>query len=237
MRDHEHRRDAPSPRAPATRHSPGVASAGNRAMSELLGPRAVQRWPDLELPDMPSLPDLPSLPSLPDLPSMPSLPDMPSMPSMPTLPSFSLPSLPDVNLNVDTRAGTASGGIDFGGGTRVGGDYNSATGLDFSGQMGRGNASGHVGGPGPWSLGGSTTTRDGTAISGGVSGVPGQNGSGSVTVTGPGGDTGTLGGGLGPGGPSGFGDYHGQYGDIDLHGGNAPAPAAMQIPPELDYGQ
>ncbi len=57
MRDHEHRRDAP-------RRAHGLRTplrdrprAGNRAMAELLAPRTVQRWPDLELPEF-NVPDV-----------------------------------------------------------------------------------------------------------------------------------------------------------------------------------
>ena len=57
MRDHEHRRDGASPRARAAHPTPGPAGAGNRAMAELLAPRTVQRWPDLELPEL-NLPDV-----------------------------------------------------------------------------------------------------------------------------------------------------------------------------------
>src|ERR1700710_1661583 len=125
MHEHHTRKtgDAESKRTARVPRDATVSAAGNRALREGLAPRPVQRWPDLD-----------------DLPSMPTMDDLPSMPSMPSMPSFNIPG---VNLNIDTDAGTASGGIDFHNGTSASASY-GANGLDASGQMGNATASGHA---------------------------------------------------------------------------------------------
>ena len=256
MRDHQSTRSgdvAGRVRKPAPPQ--GAFAAGNRAMAEVLSPRPVQRWPDLDdlggllgggpamgnptpdlgglMPSMPSLPDLPSMPDLggllgggptmgnptPDLggllPSMPSLPDMPSLSDLPSLPSMPSMNIPGINLNVDTDAGTASGGIDFHDGTSGRASY-GPKGLDLSGQSGSTKGSGHVGGARSWDFSGSTTTRGGTALSGSL-GRDRDNFSGQFSGVGPGGERGSLTGHGNMGGQfGGAGSYAGQYGNLDI---------------------
>jgi hypothetical protein len=213
MHDQERSRARTSARAPdtAARARPdGILGAGNRALGEVLGSRPVQRWPDLDdlggyLPDMPTLPDLPSLPSI--------------------------PSMPTVKLGIDTAAGTASGGIDFGGGSTGNFDYSSTGGLGGSAHSGSTDVSGHAGGPGPWDIQGQTTSGNGNAYSGSLSGSSGGGVTGGVSTVradGTRADAGGHAGGFGP--PSGHVDYHGGYGDVDLGSQPAAAPRPLQMP-------
>jgi hypothetical protein len=131
MYEHQTRHDSSDAKVSRPARAPqgaDLSAAGNRAMRDVLAPRPVQRWPDLDdlgglLGGGPSMgdptPDLGGyMPSLPSLPSMPDLGGLlPSMPSMPQL------NIPGVNLNVDTDAGTASGGIDFHDGTAARASY------------------------------------------------------------------------------------------------------------------
>jgi hypothetical protein len=232
MHEHRTRHDSSDAKAARPARAPRAAdlsAAGNRAMAEVLGPRAVQRWPDMD--DLgglfgggPSMgnptPDLggymPSMPSMPDLPSMPSMPDLPSMPSMPDLGGLmpSMPNIPGVNLNVDTDAGTASGGFDFHDGTSGRASYGPG-GLDVSGQSGSSRGSGHVSAANDWSLSGSTTTKGGTSLGGSVSDDRGRV-SGSAVGTGANGDQGLLSAHGGRGGFGGIGSYSGEYGNLHL---------------------
>jgi hypothetical protein len=235
---HEHRTRHDSSDAKASRparvpQGADVSAAGNRAMAEVLGPRPVQRWPDLgdlggllgggptmgnPTPDLGgSMPSMPSLPSMPDLGGY--LPDMPSMPSMPDLggliPSMPTASdLPGVNLNVDTDAGTASGGVDFHNGTSGRASYGPG-GVDVSGQTGRASVGGHASSVNDWNVHGGTTTSGGTKIGGSVSNDHGAYG-GNLGVVGSGGDTGSLSGHAGRGGFGGLGSYVGEYGNLGL---------------------
>ena len=168
-------------------------------------------------PDLGSyMPSMPSLPSLPDLPSLPSLPDLPSMPSMPDLGGLipSMPRMPGVNLNVDTDAGTASGGIDFHDGTSGRASYGPG-GLDVSGQSGAAHGSGHVSSANSWNFAGGTTTKGGTQLGGSLSDDRGRV-SGGVNGTSASGEHGLLSGFSGPGGFGGLGSYSGQYGDLNI---------------------
>jgi hypothetical protein len=219
MHDQQRPRDRDSGRAPDAPVRPrpdGVLGAGNRALGEALGARPVQRWPDLDdlagyLPDAPTLPDMPTLP---DLPSLPSIPQMPT-----------------VKLGIDTAAGTASGGIDFGGGSTGSFDYSSTGGLGGSVHSGTTDVSGHAGGPGPWGIQGQTTSGNGNAYSGSLSGSSGGGVTGEVSTVradGTRADAGGHAGGFGP--PSGHVDYHGGYGDVDLGTQPAVAPQPLQLP-------
>jgi heterogeneous nuclear ribonucleoprotein A1/A3 len=156
------------------------------------------------LPQMPSLPDLGGM-----LPSIPSMPDLGSlMPSMPT------PNIPGVNLDIDTDAGTASGGIDFHDGTSGKASYGPG-GLDVSGQSGSTRGAGHVSAGNDWSFSGATTTQGGTSLGGSIGDDHGQF-SGSLSGAGPGGDTASIGGYGGSQGYGGMGTYDGQYGNLNL---------------------
>ena len=143
----------------------------------------------------------------------------PSLPSMPDLGGFappmpSMPNIPGVSLNVDTDAGTASGGLDFHNGTSGRASYGPG-GLDVSGQSGRSQGSGHVSAANDWNFSGSTTTKGGTSLGGSVSDDRGRF-SGSVVGTGANGDQGLLSGHGGRGGFGGFGSYSGEYGNLGL---------------------
>ena len=208
----------------------GILAAGNRATAEVLGARPVQRWPDLD--DLAGYaPSLPSLPDMPSLPSLPSLPDMPSLPSLPSLPS--IPSLPTVKLGIDTAAGTASGGIDFGGGTTGNFDYSSTGGLGGSVHSGTTDVSGHAGGPTPWNLQGRTTSSNGNLYSGDVSGTSGGGVTGGVSTVRADGTRAGIGGQAGGfNAPSGYVDYHGAFGNLDLNSQPQaiPQPQPLQMP-------
>jgi hypothetical protein len=233
--------DANAPRPARPRQMAEMPNAGNRALAEVLGPRPVQRWPDMEdlgglfgggptlgnpTPDLGGF-SLPSMPSMPDLGELlggggPSLgnptPDLggllPSLPSMPDLGGLmpSMPNIPGVSLNVDTDAGTASGGIDFHDGTSGRASYGPG-GFDVSGQSGRSQGSGHVGAANDWSFSGSTTTKGGTSLGGSLSDDRGRF-SGSVVGTGANGDQGLLSAHGGRGGFGGLGNYAGEYGNL-----------------------
>ncbi len=226
MHEHKTRRDSSDAKVPRPAPVPqgALSAAGNRALREVLAPRPVQRWPDLDdlggllgggpsmgnpTPDVGSLPAMPSLPSMPDLGGL--LPDMPSLPSMPSMPS---PNIPGINLNVDTDRGTASGGIDFHNGTSGSASYGPG-GLDFSGQSGASSLGGHASASNSWNVHGGTKTPGGTSIGGSLSDDHGAF-AGGANLLGQGGDRGSLGGTFGRGGNSGFGTYAGQYGNLDL---------------------
>jgi hypothetical protein len=201
MHEHRTRHDSSEKKGPrAARPAPGadIGAAGNRAMSEVLAPRPVQRWPDLDG-------------LLGDVPSMPSLPSMADLPSMPSMPSFNIPG---VNLNIDTDAGTASGGIDFHNGTAAQASY-GAGGLDASGQMGNSTVSGHASAADSWNVQGTSRTSGGTSLGASLSDDHGSFG-GAATAAGNG-ERGSLAGTFGGGGPaSGFGSYDGSYGNLGL---------------------
>jgi hypothetical protein len=196
MHEHSTRHDASAARTAKPARVPqdsDLSAAGNRAVAEVLDARPVQRWPDLD--------DLPSMPSMPDLGGY-----MPSMPSL---------NIPGVNLNVDTDAGTASGGIDFHDGTSAQASY-GANGLDASGQMGSTSVQGHANAVDDWAVAGATTTSGGTQLGGSFGDQQGRFG-GGLSAKGANGDQGGIGGAFGGGGPlSGFGSYAGQYGNLDL---------------------
>jgi hypothetical protein len=231
MYEHKTRHDSRDSKVSRPARAPqgaDLSTAGNRAMRDVLAPRPVQRWPDLDdlgglLGGGPSMGDptsdlggyMPSLPSMPDLggllPSMPSLPSMPDLPSMPSMPELNIPG---VNLNVDTDRGTASGGIDFHNGTSGNASYGPA-GVDFSGQSGNTSLGGHASAPNSWNVHGGTKTPGGTSLGGTLSDDHGAF-SGAANLLGAGGDRGSLGGTFGRGATTGFGSYAGQYGNLDL---------------------
>jgi hypothetical protein len=193
-----------------------LSAAGNRALAEVLAPRPVQRWPDMDdlgglLGGGPSTgsptPDLGGY--LPEMPSLPSMPDIGGL--VPELPSLNIPG---INLDVDTDRGTASGGIDFHDGTSGSASYGPG-GVDFAGQTGSSSAGGHVSAPNDWNVHGGTTTSAGTRVGGNVSDSHGRFG-GSLGVLGPGGDRGSLSGHAGRGGFGGLGSYAGQFGNLEL---------------------
>jgi hypothetical protein len=224
MHEHKTRHDAGEgtaahpARATATAPATDLSAAGNRAVSDALGPRSVQRWPDFE--DLGGLLGGGGAPSMgnptPDpgglMGGMPSLPSMPELPSMPSLPSFNIPG---VSLDVNTDAGTASGGIDFHNGTNAHASYGPG-GVDASGQFGRASGSAHASAMNDWSVQGGGTTKGGTTIAGGLSDDHGRFG-GSLGARGANGDGGLLSGfGGGGGGFGGRGTYSGEYGNTDL---------------------
>jgi hypothetical protein len=231
MYEHKTRHDSRDSKVSRPARAPqgaDLSTAGNRAMRDVLAPRPVQRWPDLDdlgglLGGGPSMgdptPDLggymPSLPSMPDLggllPSMPSLPSMPDLPSMPSMPELNIPG---VNLNVDTDRGTASGGIDFHNGTSGNASYGPG-GVDFSGRSGDTSLGGHASAPNSWNVHGGTKTPGGTSLGGTLSDDHGAF-SGAANLLGAGGDRGSLGGTFGRSATTGFGSYAGQYGNLDL---------------------
>jgi hypothetical protein len=222
MYEHKTRHDTSDAKASRPVRAPqgaNLSAAGNRAMRDVLAPRPVQRWPDLDdlgglLGGGPSMgdptPDLGGyMPSLPSLPSMPDLGGLlPSMPSMPQL------NIPGVNLNVDTDRGTASGGIDFHDGTSGNASYGPG-GVDFSGQSGNTSLGGHASAANSWNVHGATKTPGGTSLGGALSDDHGAF-SGAANLVGAGGDVGSLGGTFGRGATTGFGSYAGQYGNLDL---------------------
>ena len=225
------------PRAARVPQGSDLSAAGNRALAEVLAPRPVQRWPDMDdlgglLGGGPSMgnptPDLggymPSMPSMPDLGGLlgggPSMGNPTPGHAVAAEPAprcrRSAPSLniPGINLNVDTDRGTASGGIDFHDGTSGTASYGPG-GVDFAGQTGSSSLGGHVSAPNDWNVHGGTTTSGGSKVGGNVSDSHGRFG-GSLGVLGPGGDRGSLSGHAGRGGFGGLGSYAGQYGNLDL---------------------
>ena len=215
---HEHRtrndssdgREARSARVPAA----PLSAAGNRAISEVLTSRPVQRWPDLgDLGGMFGGGSAMGNPT-PDMGGV--MPSMPSMPSMPDLGGLlpGMPNIPGVSLDVDTDAGTASGGIDFHNGTSGRASY-GPNGLDAQGQTGRSNVSGHASALNDWNVQGGTTTQGGATVNGSLADDHGSFG-GNLGVRGAGGDQAQLSAHGGPGGFGGFGSYSGEYGNLGL---------------------
>ncbi len=219
MHEHRTRHDAnpaAPPRAARVPQGSDLSAAGNRAMAEVLAPRPVQRWPDMDdlsglLGGGPALggptPDLGGY--LPDMPSLPSMPDIGGL--VPELPSLNIPG---IDLNVDTDRGTASGGIDFHDGTSGTASYGPG-GVDFAGQTGSSSLGGHVSAPNDWNVHGGTTTSGGTKVGGNVSDSHGRFG-GNLGVLGQDGDRGSLSGHAGRGGFGGLGSYAGQFGNLEL---------------------
>jgi hypothetical protein len=234
MYEHKTRHDSSDAKVSRPARAPqgaDLSAAGNRAMRDVLAPRPVQRWPDLDdlggllgggpsmgnpTPDLGGyMPSLPSLPSMPDLGGLlPSMPSLPSMPDLPSMPSMSQLNIPGVNLNVDTDRGTASGGFDFHNGTSGSASYGPG-GVDFAGQSGDSSLGGHASAANSWNVHGGTKTRGGTSLGGSLSDDHGAFAAGAGLL-GPGGDRGSLGGTFGRGGNSGFGSYAGQFGNLDL---------------------
>jgi hypothetical protein len=225
MYEHKTRHDSRDSKVSRPARAPqgaDLSTAGNRAMRDVLAPRPVQRWPDLDdlggllgggpsmgnpTPDLGGyMPSLPSLPSMPDLGGL--LPSMPSLPSMPQL------NIPGVNLNVDTDRGTASGGIDFHDGTSGNASYGPG-GVDFSGQSGNTSLGGHASASNSWNVHGATKTPGGTSLGGALSDDHGAF-SGAANLVGAGCDLGSLGGTFGRGATTGFGSYAGEYGNLNL---------------------
>jgi hypothetical protein len=187
MHERTTRHDTSSPARPRASRVPqpnDLAAAGNRAMREVLAPRPVQRWPDFG--DLPSMPDLSSY----------------------------VPDIPGVNFNLDTDAGTASGGFDFHNGTQGSASYGPG-GVDLAGAYGSGTVNAHAGAANDWNVHGGTTTSGGTKVGGSLSDDHGAFG-GTLGVLGSDGDSGSLSAHGGRGGFGGLGSYAGQFGNLEL---------------------